>query len=44
MIVFCHLLNDNSGSPTVLRETIRALSDDDGEEIQLFVGSAKAVK
>lgn len=26
MIVFCHLLNDNSGSPTVLRSTISALS------------------
>lgn len=25
MIVFCHLLNDNSGSPTILSETIRAL-------------------
>lgn len=26
MIVFCHLLNDRSGSPTVLRSTLRALN------------------
>jgi len=38
MIVFCHLLNDNSGSPIVLREAIRALTDA-GEEAVLFVGS-----
>ncbi len=36
MIVFCHLLNDNSGSPVVLREAIRALA---GEGDTLFVGS-----
>lgn len=38
MIVFCHLLNDNSGSPIVLREAIRALTDLN-EEAVLFVGS-----
>lgn len=38
MIVFCHLLNDNSGSPTVLRETINALSCSNRDAI-LFVGS-----
>ena len=38
MIVFCHLLNDNSGSPRVLREAIKALG---GAEMgnQLYVGS-----
>lgn len=37
MIVFCHLLNDRSGSPTVLRATLEALdSPNDG---LLFVGS-----
>lgn len=35
MIVFCHLLNDSSGSPTVLKETIKA-SELPGV---LFVGS-----
>ncbi|MFX0543404.1 glycosyltransferase family 4 protein [Roseovarius sp. S4756] len=38
MIVFCHLLNDNSGSPTVLRETIKALSHAGPDDL-LFVGS-----
>lgn len=38
MIVFCHLLNDNSGSPLVLREAIRALTSG-GQEGVLFVGS-----
>lgn len=38
MIIFFHLLNDNSGSPVVLRETIRALSDSSNDNI-LFVGS-----
>jgi len=38
MIVFCHLLNDNSGSPLVLRECIRALSKNSDENI-IFVGS-----
>jgi len=37
MIVFCHLLNDHSGSPTVLRATLRALNAKrDG---RLYVGS-----
>ena len=37
MIVFCHLLNDRSGSPTVLRATLDALNArEDGE---LYVGS-----
>lgn len=38
MIVFCHLLNDTSGSPTVLRDAIRALAPA-GTEGVLFVGS-----
>lgn len=38
MIVFCHLLNDNSGSPIVLRETIAALQGT-GHATRLFVGS-----
>lgn len=38
MIVFCHLLNDNSGSPIVLRESIRALTTENQETV-LFVGS-----
>lgn len=37
MIVFCHLLNDHSGSPSVLRATLNALSSH--EQGQLFVGS-----
>lgn len=37
MIVFCHLLNDRSGSPMVLRSTIEAL-DSAGDGV-LFVGS-----
>ena len=37
MIVFCHLLNDRSGSPTVLRATLDALDARDGG--LLFVGS-----
>ena len=37
MIVFCHLLNDRSGSPTVLRSTLDAL--DAREQGLLFVGS-----
>lgn len=37
MIVFCHLLNDRSGSPTVLRATIEALNAT--EDDLLFVGS-----
>ncbi len=38
MIVFCHLLNDTSGSPAILRQAIRALSTD-GADNMLFVGS-----
>ena len=38
MIVFCHLLNDTSGSPMVLRQAIRALAPA-GEDAVLFVGS-----
>ncbi|PIF11614.1 glycosyltransferase family 4 protein [Janthinobacterium sp. 13] len=37
-LVFCHLLNDASGSPRVLRGTIRALVDDPARAM-LFVGS-----
>ncbi len=37
MIVFCHLLNDRSGSPTVLRATLDALNA--REKGLLFVGS-----
>lgn len=37
MIVFCHLLNDRSGSPTVLRATLDAL--DARENGLLFLGS-----
>ena len=37
MIVFCHLLNDRSGSPTVLRSTLDALNA--RERGLLFVGS-----
>ena len=38
MIAFCHLLNDSSGSPVVLRDAIRALTSD-GKPGILFVGS-----
>lgn len=38
MIIFCHLLNDSSGSPMVLRQTIRALHGA-GHELMLCVGS-----
>ncbi|PKQ04785.1 MAG: hypothetical protein CVT72_11475 [Alphaproteobacteria bacterium HGW-Alphaproteobacteria-11] len=38
MIVFCHLLNDNSGSPRVLRSVIAALAGGRGENL-LMVGS-----
>lgn len=37
MIVFCHLLGDRSGSPTVLRSTLEALNA--REDGLLFVGS-----
>jgi glycosyltransferase involved in cell wall biosynthesis len=37
MIVFCHLLNDRSGSPMVLSSTLEAL--DAGQTGLLFVGS-----
>lgn len=37
MIVFCHLLNDRSGSPTVLRSTLDALRE--REECVLYVGT-----
>ncbi|WP_338679643.1 glycosyltransferase family 4 protein [Janthinobacterium sp. TB1-E2] len=37
-LVFCHLLNDASGSPRVLRGTIKALVDDPARAM-LFVGS-----
>jgi glycosyltransferase involved in cell wall biosynthesis len=37
VIVFCHLLNDRSGSPTVLRSTIEALGTHD--KALLFIGS-----
>ncbi|MFD1195238.1 glycosyltransferase family 4 protein [Seohaeicola saemankumensis] len=37
MIIFCHLLNDRSGSPTVLRSTLDAL--DARKQGLLFVGS-----
>lgn len=37
MIVFCHLLNDRSGSPTVLRASLEALSGH--EDTVLYVGS-----
>ena len=38
MIVFCHLLNDASGSPQVLKSTIEALSGSKTENL-LFIGS-----
>ena len=37
MIVFCHLLNDRSGSPTVLRSTVDALNT--RKDCVLYVGS-----
>ena len=37
MIIFCHLLNDRSGSPTVLRATLEALEARDSG--LLFVGT-----
>ena len=36
MIVFCHLLNDNSGSPRVLRDAIKTIA---GADDMLFVGA-----
>ena len=38
MIVFCHLLNDNSGSPVILRQSIRELSKGTDGNL-LLVGS-----
>ena len=38
MIVFCHLLNDNSGSPRILVGAIRALAGE-SEAARLYVGS-----
>lgn len=38
MIVFCHLLNDQSGSPRVLRSVIGAMAKP-GDGSRLFVGS-----
>lgn len=38
-IVFCHLLNDASGSPRVLRGVIKALNSEN-RRAKLFVGSA----
>lgn len=38
MIVFCHLLNDRSGSPIILRDAIGVLVPD-GKQGMLFVGS-----
>lgn len=38
-IVFCHLLNDASGSPRVLRGAIKALCSK-GRRAKLFIGSA----
>lgn len=37
MMVFCHLLNDRSGSPTLLRTTVEVF--DARETGLLFVGS-----
>jgi glycosyltransferase involved in cell wall biosynthesis len=37
MIIFCHLLNDNSGSPRVLKQLIERLKAD--EVVRLYVGS-----
>ena len=41
MIVFCHLLNDNSGSPMVLRSTIKAVADANADAL-LFLGNQGA--
>lgn len=38
-MVFCHLLNDASGSPRVLRGVIKALGNDN-RRAKLFIGSA----
>lgn len=38
MIVFCHLLNDNSGSPIVLKSVVKALLTVEDDSV-LFVGS-----
>ena len=38
-IVFCHLLNDFSGSPKVLKETINVLGEK-GRNTKLFIGSS----
>lgn len=38
MIVFCHLLNDSSGSPKILAEVINGLQGQ-SDEFRLFVGS-----
>ncbi|VWX32726.1 conserved hypothetical protein [Limnobacter sp. 130] len=38
MIVFVHLLNDRSGSPSILKQAIAALSHE-GDDSLLFVGS-----
>jgi glycosyltransferase involved in cell wall biosynthesis len=38
MIIFCHLLNDNSGSPVVLKSTIEALTHKNSDNL-LFIGS-----
>ena len=38
MIVFCHLLNDNSGSPTILKSAIKSLVQHDQDAV-LLVGS-----
>ena len=38
MIIFCHLLNDNSGSPNVLKATIEAMTFH-RESVRLFIGS-----
>lgn len=37
MYIFCHLLNDNSGSPKVLFEAIKALGD--SQKNELLIGS-----
>jgi glycosyltransferase involved in cell wall biosynthesis len=37
MIIFCHLLNDNSGSPRILKQSIERLKVD--EPVRLYVGS-----
>ena len=37
MIIFCHLLNDNSGSPRILKQSIERLKVD--EVVRLYIGS-----